>query len=334
VAERLSVAMERALYGSGGFFTREAPSDHFRTSTSSSPLLAQAVARLVTEVDRAVGRPDRFTLVDVGAGRGRFLSDLLSFLGDHDRLCPVAVEKAARPAGLDDRIQWRTEVPGRFTGMLIATEWLDNVPLDVAEIDGEGIARYRLVDGTLGEPLSEQDATWIDEWWPIGEPAEAAEIGRSRDEAWTRAVSALESGLALAVDYGHTTTTRRQTLTGFRHGREVPPRFDGSTDITAHVAIDSVAAAGASCDLADGVHVRKQREALREWGVDGARPPLSLASTDPKAYVRALARASQAADLTDAAGLGDHWWVLQPVVIELPHGDFRGTGRAEHTRTP
>ena len=54
--------------------------------------------------------------------------------------------------------------------------------------------------------------------------------------------------------------------------------------------------------------MRPQREALHALGVTGARPPLALASTDPTAYVRALARASQAAELTAPGGLGAALW--------------------------
>lgn len=42
-------------------------------------------------------------------------------------------------------------------------------------------------------------------------------------------------------------------------------------------------------------------------------PPLALATTDPAAYVRALAGAGQAAELTAPGGLGDFGWLLQPV---------------------
>jgi hypothetical protein len=67
-----------------------------------------------------------------------------------------------------------------------------------------------------------------------------------------------------------------------------------------------------------------QRTALRALGTDGRRPALTLASADPAGYVRALARASTAAELTDPAGLGAHWWLLQPVGVEpallLPPG--------------
>lgn len=44
-------------------------------------------------------------------------------------------------------------------------------------------------------------------------------------------------------------------------------------------------------------------------------PPLELASTNPTQYVRALATAGEAAELTATAGLGDFGWLLQPVGI-------------------
>jgi SAM-dependent MidA family methyltransferase len=303
--------MARALYGADGFFRRERPSDHFRTSVSASPLFAEAVARLVTHVDRELGHPDVLTVLDVGAGRGRLLSQVLHLLGRDDRLRPIAVEVADRPADLDPRIEWRPDLPDGLRGLLIATEWLDNVPLDVAEVDDDGVARYLLSDGALGDRLNAADARWVAEWWPIREPGDSAEIGRPRDDAWHAAVARLSAGLAVTVDYGHTKADRRPTLTGFRDGREVEPRFDGTTDITAHVAIDSLSARAAS-----RVPPMKQREALRALGIDGARPPLSLATTDPAGYVRALSRASQAAELTAEGGMGDHLWVLEPVTIE------------------
>jgi SAM-dependent MidA family methyltransferase len=305
MAVHIREAMAAALYGEHGFFRRERPADHFRTSVSASPLFATAIARLVVEVDQALGHPGVITVVDVGAGRGELLSRVYALLGRDSRVRPIAVELADRPDSLDPAIEWRTRLPEEFAGLLIAAEWLDNVPLDVAVLDSDGIPRYLLSDGDLGEPLDDADARWVEEWWPLREPGDTAEIGLTRDRAWAEAVSRLTAGLAVAVDYGHTKAERRPTLTGFRDGREVPPQFDGSTDITAHVAVDAL-----------GVPVVRQREALRALGIDGERPPLDLAATDPAAYVRALSRASQAAELVAEGGLGDHWWVVQPVTIE------------------
>jgi SAM-dependent MidA family methyltransferase len=303
-------ATERALYGPGGFYLRpEGPAGHFRTSVHASPLFAGAVARLLAEVAEELGT-DEVDLVDVGAGRGELLTSVLAAVGSSLTVRAVAVERAARPDGLDPRVEWTDRVPRGVRGLLFANEWLDNVPVDVAEADAGGTVRYVEVapDGTerLGAPVTGPDADWLDRWWPLREPGARAEIGRPRDEAWAAAVASLAAGRAVAVDYAHVRAARPPfgTLTGFRDGREVPPVPDGSCDVTSHVALDACGDSGAP-----GAELVTQREALGRLGVSGARPPLSLASTDPAGYVRALASAGEAAELTARGGLGDFLWL-------------------------
>ncbi|ADI09056.1 hypothetical protein SBI_05936 [Streptomyces bingchenggensis BCW-1] len=232
----------------------------------ASPRYAAAVAELLARVDRALGHPAELAMVDMGAGRGELLTGVLACAagmaarrgsGLAERLRPYAVERAPRPPGLDPRITWLGdlgELPrDGLDGLLFANEWLDNVPVDVAEADADGAWRRVLVateDGAerLGEQVGGADADWLARWWPSArdEPGLRAEIGRPRDEAWAEAVRALRSGLAVAVDYAHERGARPLfgTLTGFREGREVRPVPDGSCDLTAHVALDACAAAG------------------------------------------------------------------------------------------
>ncbi|MEV4044825.1 SAM-dependent methyltransferase [Streptomyces sp. NPDC049744] len=321
-------ATHEALYGPEGFYRvgPAGPAGHFRTSVHASPLFAGAVARLLCRVDEALGRPAVLDFVDMAAGRGELVTGVLAALPAEvaARTRAYAVEVAARPAGLDPRIEWLREPPRGLTGLLFANEWLDNVPVEVAEVDAAGVARRVLVRGDgaerLGGPVAGAEAEWLARWWPLtGEEGLRAEIGLPRDEAWAAAVAALDAGLAVAADYAHTRAARPPfgTLTGFREGRETEPVPDGSCDITAHVALDACATAHTArcapgCAPPDAL-MRPQREALHALGVTGARPPLALASTDPAAYVRALASASQAAELTAPGGLGDFWWLLQPV---------------------
>ncbi|MFF0227431.1 SAM-dependent methyltransferase [Streptomyces sp. NPDC004629] len=422
-------ATEAALYGPGGFYRRpEGPAGHFRTSVHASPLFAAAVARLLCRVDDALGRPEALDFVDMAAGRGELVTGVLAALPEEvaARARGYAVEIAARPARLDERITWLSEPPAGITGLLFANEWLDNVPLDVAEVDHAGVPRLVLVreDGAerLGEPVAGPEAAWLARWWPLPpEEGLRAEIGLPRDAAWASAVACVERGLAVAVDYAHTARSRPPfgTLTGFREGRETVPVPDGSCDITAHVALDACAAlepsaapdpsaardpsaapdpsaardahaargasaardasaapderaargasaapeadeppdadgppdadrarhtdtpsdtsrvldaeagAGVRAGPAAGTSLRAaralpaarllaQRDALRALGVAGTRPPLALASTDPQAYLRALASAGEAAEITAAGGLGDFGWLLQPVGIPHP----------------
>ncbi|BEL10995.1 SAM-dependent methyltransferase [Actinoplanes sichuanensis] len=317
------LAMQTALYGRDGFFVRQhdGPADHFRTSVHASPLFAGALARVAERVDAALGHPRTFDLVDVGAGRGELITALLASLPDRlaGRINPVAVEVAPRPPGLDPAVRWRPDVPAEITGLLVATEWLDNVPLDIVETDEHGRLRKVLVDRatgteTLGADADPADRFWTSRWWP---GPGRIEVGWPRDRAWADAVGSIRRGAALCVDYGHVKADRPVlgTMTGFRQGRQVVPVPDGGCDVTAHVAMDAVAAAAGAPH-----RMVRQRAALRALGVDGSRPPLDLARTDPAGYLRALSAAGAAAELTDPNGLGSHWWLCHTIGL----GD-RGT---------
>lgn len=342
-----SEAMRRALYGPDGFYRAGGgPADHFRTSVHASPLFATAVVRLLLETDEALGRPPEIALIDVGAGRGELLEavhtqlaakndphrtdDPAPDLAEHpplvERLHLIAVEVASRPDHLTFDIEWRNDLPdtASVTGLLVANEWLDNVPCDVVQLTPDG---WRLVevaaDGTecLGAPPAPAQQAWLSTWWPpdaasdpSGIPARA-ETGLSRDAAWRRAAAVLARGVAVAVDYAHLRTSRPLfgTLTGYAHGRQVVPVPDASCDITAHVALDSCAAAA----HAEWTVHSDQRTVLHSLGITGARPDIALASSNPRGYLRALSQASAAAELTDPAGLGGFGWLAQGIAVPV-----------------
>ena len=298
------------MYGAAGFFRRESPAAHFRTSVHASPLFAQAVVRMVREAGLD-------TLVDIGAGRGELLRAVHALDPGIDLL---AVEIAARPAGLPDAIGWTTALPESVEGVVIANEWLDNIPCHVVEMSAAGVPRMVHVDAatgveSLGHRLDHSAvpgslAAWVQRWWPLdaGEPGTRAEIGSSRDAAWAEVVGRISRGLAVAVDYGHLTGARPPfgSLRSYRDGAEVDVLPDGSRDVTAPVAVDSVA------DRVGGSLV-SQRDALARLGVSGARPDLALAASDPSGYVRELSRSTEAVELTAPGGLGDFWWVVTAV---------------------
>ena len=306
---RWSLAMDKALYGPDGFYAVNSPHRHFRTS-AQFPLFASAIAELVRRTDAALGEPAVFTLLDVGAGSAELLTRVLELEDLAGRLRPVAVELRPAPQPPDARIDWRCEVPEGVAGLLLACELLDNVPLDIAVVDAEGVLRYELVDPATGRTrpggrLTGSDAAWLRDWWPVAAPGERAEIGRPRDERWRWLTGHVSRGTAVAIDYGHTRDARppHGTVTGFLDGRQVDPLCDGGRDVTAHVAMDS---------LGPG-RLATQRDALHELGVSGARPRLELSRTDPAGYLRALSRAGDAAELTDPAGLGGHYWLTSTV---------------------
>ena len=308
--------MAEALYGPNGFYHRpEGPAGHFRTSVHASPFFAAAVGAIARSADLG-------TVVDVGAGRGELLTQLHAL---EPELRLHGVDVAARPGGLPEAIGWSETIPDLGPVLLFANEWLDAIPVDVVEQTASGLRLVEVDTATgeqrLGEPPADADAQWLQEWWPLdaAEEGDRAEVGRPRDEVWASAVAALDSGVAIAVDYGHERDLRPSfdTLCGYREGRVVPPVPDGSCDLTAHVAIDACAEAGRSAG-ATATALTRQRTALRAVGVRGSRPPLELASTDPAGYLRGLQAAGQQAELIAAAGLGRFYWLVQSVGVGLP----------------
>ena len=309
VSVRWRAAMERALYGDGGFFRRPdtGPAAHFRTSAHASPLFAGAIAALLERSTRPwTGPPGSTWSTSAPAAASCCAASSPPCRRPWPPGSPPSASRS-HPARMtcptDDRVD--PGDPVRHPGLLVATEWLDNIPRRHRG------ARFAFAAAVRpgAPPTAPRRSTrhrWSrptppgwPRWWPLdGLPEGArAELGAPRDEAWAAAVGSVTRGLALAVDYGHLAGARPLfgTLTGFRDGKETPPVPDGSCDLTVAVALDSL-----------GVHhlLMTQREALRLLGVHGGRPPIALASTDPAGYVRALARAGEAAELTDPAGLG------------------------------
>jgi SAM-dependent MidA family methyltransferase len=300
------------------------PAAHFRTSAHVGPVLADALLVLLREVDARLGAPAALDVVDVGAGGGELLAALLHQAEPPlaERLRLVGVDLLPRPAGLDPRIAWvQGEAPAavpEVRGLLVAHEWLDELPVDVVVAD-DGL-RTVLVDdkGTesVGGPASDESVAWVRRWWGEVGAGDRAECGATRDAAWRACVERVVAGTAVAVDYGHVRAEREAgryaagTLAGYRDGRDVAPKPDGSTNLTAHVAVDSLVAT----DLRGTAYPPvRQREALRALGVSGALPDVSLARTEPDAYADALERASQASELLDPAGLGAFWWLRHDV---------------------
>ncbi|WP_030477518.1 SAM-dependent methyltransferase [Lentzea albidocapillata] len=271
-------AWHAALYGPGGFFARgEKPSAHFRTSPLVGPELAEALLTLLSRVDAALGFPPVVDFVDVGAGGGELAFAVRSLASGSlaARLRVTAVE-VGPPVELPG-VRWTSSVPP-CVGLLVGHEWLDAIPCPV-------------VTGPSADP-------WITRWWPALADGALAEVGAPRDAAWAAAVSSVR-GAALAIDYGHLASSRRFTLTGYRGGQQVEPVFDGSCDITAHVAFDACAAAAGG----DFVLV-SQRDALRALGLSGS---VRGSGWD---WLESAARAGRIAELRDPSGLGGFGWLL------------------------
>lgn len=271
--------------------------------------------------------PEIGAVIDLGSGDG----DLLAALHrERPDLSLFGVDLRDRPEHLSEAItwcrdRWDTDGESWSTGeafvvlatldrptLVLAVEWLDDLPCPIAT-GQEKSWRTLLVDAdgreSDGGPVAPDDRTWIRQWWPDGD---RIEVGRTRDQAWAAACTHLTSGpggLALMIDYGHRRSERPDggTLTGYRHGRQATPVPSGQVNLTAHVAVDAVAAAGESVGASTIELVRQRAAAERRIA------PSTDADTDPLA---ALVRRSELHAVTSPAIFGDFWWLLQ----RLPTG--------------
>ncbi|RKT52172.1 SAM-dependent methyltransferase [Saccharothrix australiensis] len=280
-----------ALYGPEGFFRRGAvPADHFRTAPLIGPELAEALLVLLDRVDFALGRPAHVDFVDVGAGGGELSAAVRS-------LAPPSLGRRLRVTAVDlgppralPGVRWTDALPDRVEGLLVGHEWLDAIPCP-------------LVVGPHDDP-------WLARWWPL-RPGWRAEIGAPRDAAWADAVSRVR-GAALAIDYGHLRADRAAgryragTFAAYRGGRQVTPVFDGSCDLTAHVALDACAEAAGG----DRVLV-SQRAALAALGL------VASAEGTGMAWLESAARAARVAELRAVGGLGSFGWLLHGVGVAV-----------------
>ena len=324
-------AMHQALYGEHGFYRSQGePGDHFRTSVSASPLFAHTLAQLVIEVDTLLKYPSSIDVVDVGAADGAFLSHLLDALPDklRQRVNAVAVELRQPSTNESSGLSWTMTLPTRISGVVFANEWLDNIPVDVVERTESGVVDV-LVDPTTGEetlglPISDDAQRWLDNWWPLStaKPGARAEVGLTRDHAWSDLMNRVDRGVGVAIDYSHTRAERATgiygggTLAGYRDGRQLVPIPDGTCDITAHVALDSCAERAHT--LVTETRLTTQRRALTALGLTSVRPPLTLATDEPALYVSQLNKATLAGELLDRGGLGRFGWLVQSRGTRLP----------------
>lgn len=244
------------------FYEAHAAEHEFSTSIAYSHEVARALGAIIEDNYRSSTR--EFWVIDLGSGSGRLLEQLRTLLPSEINL--MGIDVRSRPDGLPPSIEWRrqfvlddgadiTGFDGRVDGVVIAHEFLDDVPCPVVELDDDLQPRLVLVDSSTGteelgarltDPSSEEIQVWLQTWWPATRPGARREVGLLRDRLWSKARKIVRSGCAIAIDYAHDRADRAAgvwdagTVKGFAAGRPVRPIPDGSVNITAHVALDAL----------------------------------------------------------------------------------------------
>lgn len=250
----------------------------FTTAAELSPLYAACFAETVSAVFASLDQP---SILEVGAGSGQFAVDLLQALHEKNALpahyyiheISASLREQQRqalathcPAWLP-RVTWCDTLPTEFTGVIIANEVLDALPVHCFERQGGQCYERRVTWGNNAFAWLLADPT----------PPLSAELSRLESEvrfadqtlgevslhcgAFIQTLAqSLKQGLLLFADYGYGRELyyhpgrHAGTLTCFyqHHHHDNPLILVGLQDITAHVDFTRVAEAGldAGCSLA------------------------------------------------------------------------------------
>ncbi len=308
--------MERALYGPDGFYMRGGVAGRrgdFLTSPEVGPLFGAVIARYLDAEWLRLGAPDRFTVVDAGAGPGSLARSVLAA----DLACRAAldyvaaelspVQRERHPAGVESVARLPD---GPIDGVIVANELLDNLPFRLAVFDGAW--REALVTtGPGGDPVEVLSAPFDPlpaQLPPAARHGARAPLVDRAAEFVGAARSRLRNGSLVVFDYGVATTAElaarpwRDWLRTY-HRNERGGHYladSGSQDITTDVPFDQ---------LPTPDDVSTQADFLRRWGIDelveeGKRVWRERAAAPDVAALRMRSRVSESEALLDPTGLG------------------------------
>ena len=273
--------MELVLYAPGlGYYTagssKLGEEGDFVTAPEISPLFSQSLANSILPVIEA----DQIIL-EVGAGRGRMAADILVFLKQKNKLpkeywiLELSADLRQRQKqtvketvpDLIGRVKWLDELPDKFSGVVIANELLDAMPVQLFQKNNNKINEVDVAwkDGKFTYKLkSTDDANLIKRVNNIeSESGFSFENGYVSEinfiaEEWIKSIAEkLQYGMIILIDYGfprheyyHAQRKQGTLMCHYRHRAHADPFvYPGLQDITAHVDFTAMADAALAANL-------------------------------------------------------------------------------------
>jgi SAM-dependent MidA family methyltransferase len=304
--------MELALYAPGlGYYAGGAAkfgaAGDFITAPEMTPLFGRTLAQTALPVLHQTGGD----ILELGAGSGRLALDLLRELETRQalpmqyRILEVSPDLQVRQHTLFEteaphfleRLVWLDRLPASFSGLILANEVLDAMPVHLVHwLNGEVFERG--VIDQAGE-FAWQDTLLID--GPLWQAASAiepgldylSEINLAAPASINSLAQCLERGVILCIDYGfprseyfHPQRDSGTLRVHYRHhSLDDPFYLPGLCDLTAHVDFSAVADAAVESGL-DLLGYTSQANYLLNAGLLDLMTEMSPMSSD---YLRAAA---------------------------------------------
>ena len=305
--------MSLALYDPEfGYYTRPSAmigrAGDFYTSPHLHMIFGMMIGRQLEEMWEVMGRPDRFEIVEMGAGMGYLAKDILDYIvtkelsGHIDyyivELNPAVREQQqtllGRHAG---KIRWFSGLGdiGPVAGCILSNELLDALPVHLVvkrdELMEVFVSLHDERPDTLTEVERPCDSTigaYLKDFAIDLPKGYKTEINLKIKDWLTEVSKKLERGFILTIDYGYSSSEyyseERSTgtlLCYYRHQvNEDPYQHIGEQDLTAHVNFSSVKKWGEELGLRTDGYC-PQGTYLVCLGIDQAITELFGSSPDP-----------------------------------------------------
>lgn len=248
----------------------------FITAPEISPLFSQTLANAILPALEAEN-----IILEVGAGRGRMAADILAYLNQQNKLpkeywiLELSADLRERQKAtieetvpeLISRVKWLDVLPEKFSGVVLANELLDAMPVQLFQKKENDVNEINVVwrddkfcfelSSSFDERLINRVSDIEDEIGYKFNPGYVSEINFAAED-WIKSIAeSLQVGIIILVDYGfprheyyHEQRTQGTLMCHYRH-RSHPDVFvyPGLQDITAHVDFTAMADAALDADL-------------------------------------------------------------------------------------
>ncbi|MBV8032432.1 MAG: SAM-dependent methyltransferase, partial [Betaproteobacteria bacterium] len=197
--------MDLCLHAEGGYYAGEAPKfgagGDFVTAPEMGKLFGRTLAR---QVAQALAR--HRSVLEIGAGTGALAEAILETIDCDYAILETSAALAARQRErLGNRVRWLQRLPEHFSGVVIANEVVDAMPVHAVAWRDSGIFERGVVfqSGSLAWGERPAEGTLREEASKIElSPPYESEIGLAA-RAWMRSLGAiLDEGIILVIDYG------------------------------------------------------------------------------------------------------------------------------------
>ncbi len=277
--------MDLALYHPRhGYYTSEkekiGKKGDYYTSSDVHSVFGELIARQLEQMWRLMGS-NRFTIVEIGAGKGWLCHDILTFIKDEYpeffekvdyKIVEISQNLIERQSntlkGLEGKVSWESFSEDGFSfnpiqGCFLSNEFVDSLPVHQVIVENNSLKEIYVTikEDEFCEKVDELSSPVLRDYFnnlkiDLKE-GQRAEVNLKMLD-WVRNIShCLNRGFVITIDYGHLAEElyskqryRGTLLCYYEHATsENPYERVGNQDITSHVNFSSIMEEGARFGL-------------------------------------------------------------------------------------